>query len=146
MYTICNKAAGHLEPPPISGFLVYSNLLIFFWCSHLSHNFNTPTFRPSTTGCLRYSGSLRIVLHPQRLVIIFRLAFRTFSTEVYASTLACCSARKSSKFRRYKIRQKNTPATEHLHLTGGQLHLITRQSAIITHHSSLLTSNHSPRN
>ena len=49
-------------------------------------------------SCLADSGWQPRVFHPQQLVILFRLAFRRFSTEAYTSTLRCCSGRNWSKF------------------------------------------------
>ena len=46
------------------------------------------------------------VLNTQKLVILFRLAVRIFSTEVYTSTLVCCVSRSWSNFERHETSKK----------------------------------------
>ena len=58
-------------------------------------------------------------------MILFRLAFRRFSTEAYTSTLRCFSGRNRAKFYGTHNETKKQPPTERLHFTCGQLQLLT---------------------
>ena len=59
------------------------------------------------------------------LVILFRTAFRRFSTEAYTSTWRCCSGRNWTKNGVHQMREKKQLPSERLHLTCGQLQLLT---------------------
>ena len=67
---------------------------------------------------------LTVVSHPQQLLILFILAVLHFSTEVYTSTLGCCSGRNSEEEAKFKIQ----PPTERLRFTCGQLQLLKSNS------------------
>ena len=68
-------------------------------------------FCPSSTGCLRDSGSLRVVLHPQQLVNLCRLAVQHFFNvlkSTYSSTLGCWSKVVQVGRRWYKLVEGGT--------------------------------------
>ena len=80
-----SKAAGDLKPPPIPGFPIHSDS---FYSLDIRLDVNYATFLTCWHSDLQLTGALDLytVLHPLKLVILFKLAVRTILTEVYTST------------------------------------------------------------
>ena len=82
-----------------------------------------PTFNHRVPQQTRVFASSHIVLCPQQLVIPFRSAVRTFSTDVYTSTMprlwsATVQPSKIAHIhKRQKMIPKRQPPTERLHFT-----------------------------
>ena len=79
------------------------------------------------------------MLHPQYLVILFGLAVRNFSAEVYTSALGRCSGRWIVEIQKTQNETKNNPQ---LNVCSSLQDICTTPSPI-THHNSLLTTHSS---